>query len=105
MFSMLFKNITSTIPTTVFQVIISVLDYGMPLPEAVAAPRFHNQYLPDVIYLERGLFSDTIVKGLKSKGHRTKERIPIGDVHAILVEGDRLVGASDPRGSGAPAGY
>lgn len=95
----------STIPTTVLQVFLNVVDYGMALEDAVAAPRFHEQYLPDVIFVEEGALSGGVTAELEAMGHRIQERRPIGDVQAIIVGDSGYVGVSDPRGPGRPAGY
>jgi gamma-glutamyltranspeptidase/glutathione hydrolase len=121
----------STIPTAIFQVISNVIDFRMTLGEAVAAPRFHNQYLPDRISLEPASLPADVVEALQRLGHTTFVREEdIGDIQAILVlapadgpdggkrngrprdsrspeksASGRLVGASDPRGSGRAIGY
>ncbi|MBL8112601.1 MAG: gamma-glutamyltransferase [Acidobacteria bacterium] len=94
----------STIPTTVLQVYLHVATRGTSLADAVAAPRFHHQHLPDQISLERGGFSAEVQGGLAKLGHTLVERRPIGNVQAIEVLPDgRLVGVSDPRGYGRPS--
>jgi len=95
----------STIPTTVLQVILNVVDHGMPLYDAVSAGRFHEQYLPDRIYVENGALEPQTIDGLLAIGHKIEIRKPIGDVQAILVGKDGLTGVSDPRGNGRAAGH
>jgi len=74
-----------TIPSTVLQVLVNVLDFGMNSQEAVDAPRFHHQWLPDVIRYERhGLSADTI-EALAAKGHRLTEVEGQGVAEVILV--------------------
>src|SRR6266540_6989994 len=63
-----------TIITTVAQVILNVLDQGMTLPDAVAAPRIHHQALPDVIRYEHGGLSDATVGALRAMGHQVEAR-------------------------------
>jgi gamma-glutamyltranspeptidase / glutathione hydrolase len=97
----------ATIPNTVLQVIMNIVDFGMNLQQAVNAPRFHHHWLPDEIWYEPfGLNPDTR-KILESMGHKfAKEPHYLGDVEGIMIDsqnGMRL-GASDPRLSGAPAG-
>jgi len=94
----------STIPTTVFQVLANVVDFHMDLQEAVAAGRFHEQYLPDALYVEEGALAPAVEAELQAMGHRIVHRGPIGDVQAILVAPDGLHCVSDPRGYGEPAG-
>jgi gamma-glutamyltranspeptidase/glutathione hydrolase len=95
----------STIPTAVLQVILNVLDHGMTVEEAVAAGRFHEQYLPDRIYIENRALDPGVIDGLLALGHKIEIRKPIGSVQAIHVKGGELNGASDPRGSGRAVGY
>jgi gamma-glutamyltranspeptidase/glutathione hydrolase len=95
----------SKIPTTVFQVLSNVIDYEMSLADAVRAPRYHEQYLPDKLYVEAGALAASAREALARLGHTVTERSPMCDVQAIIVDGDSLVGVSDPRGSGCAAGY
>ena len=96
----------STIITSVFQTIVNILDFQMDAAAAVAQPRFHHQWLPDSIQVEKGGLSDTVVAQLKSKGHAFKFRKQYGRVEAILVTPDgRLQGGADPRGDDHAAGY
>jgi gamma-glutamyltranspeptidase/glutathione hydrolase len=95
----------STIITTVLQVIVNLVDHGMSIADAVALPRFHHQWLPDVIYYGRyGLSPDTITK-LRSKGHELEQRSVLGDANSIhIVDGVRY-GFKDPRHEGQAVGY
>jgi gamma-glutamyltranspeptidase/glutathione hydrolase len=97
----------SRIITTVLQVVMNVIDHGMDVQEAVDAPRFHHQWMPDVIRLERRGFPVDVVRALEARGHKTSAQADMGDVHAIMIDpktGVRL-GASDPRGDGRTLGY
>lgn len=94
----------STIPTTVLQVFLNAGPRGMPLDEAVAAPRLHHQHLPDRIDVEKGVPAALRLE-LEALGHQVKERAAIGLVHAIAWRADgTLLGVADPRGAGRPAG-
>lgn len=98
----------STIITSVFQTIINVVEYDMGMQEAVDAPRFHHQWLPDVIAFEPNSFPEELLKELQSKGYEiNEERMPIiGKVDAILVLPDgTLEGGADPRGDDYASGY
>jgi gamma-glutamyltranspeptidase/glutathione hydrolase len=97
----------SRIITTVLQVVLNVVDFKMNVQEAVDAPRFHHQWLPDVIRLERLGFPSDVVTALEAMGHSTEVGADMGDVHAIMIDeasGLRL-GASDPRLDGRTLGY
>jgi gamma-glutamyltranspeptidase/glutathione hydrolase len=96
-----------TIITTVANVLISVVDFGLDIQQAVNAPRFHHQWLPDRIMLERDRFSPDTVNLLKARGHAISWG-GIGDAECIQIDletGERL-GASDARNvSGKAVGY
>src|SRR5256886_13857247 len=67
-----------TIINSVYQVIVNVVDHGMSLAEAVAAPRVHQQALPDVVFYERGGLAQTTLDGLRAMGYQLRERGQIG---------------------------
>ena len=98
----------SRIPTAVMQVILNVTDFGMNPQDAVDAPRFHHQWMPDRISLERGFSPDTIAL-LKARGHEIDEARGSGSVaavvEAIVNDGGWLQGAADGRRPGKAAGY
>ncbi|MDX1660954.1 MAG: gamma-glutamyltransferase, partial [Gemmatimonadota bacterium] len=98
----------STIITTVTQILIDAIDYGMTLAEALDAKRIHHQHLPDVIRVEPfGLSADTI-EALRSMGHELKFRDGYsGRAEGIEVgaETGLLYGRSDLRGGGLAEGY
>ena len=85
----------------VLQTILNVLDFRMPLTEAVAAPRLH---VPtdgaQVVELEPAV-SDAAAAALAGKGHTVRRARRLGEVQAIRVEGRRITGAADPRRAGA----
>jgi gamma-glutamyltranspeptidase/glutathione hydrolase len=88
----------STIITSVFQVFLNIAEFEMTASEAVAAKRFHHQWLPDQIFIEENAFDSLKIRTLESKGHTIKIRGKIGAVEAILVLPDgKLEGAADPR--------
>lgn len=96
----------STIITSVFQAILNVVDFGMTMQEAVAAPRFHHQWLPDQIDYEPNAISENVRETLKQKGYTLKERKPYGRVEGILVNTDGTYQAgADPRGDDKAVGY
>jgi len=88
----------STIITANLQVILNVIEFQMPLPEAVAAPRFHHQWLPDEVWIEKGRFDPLLLESLTAKGHVLVEKERLGLVKAIQVQpGGKRCGAGDPR--------
>lgn len=96
----------STIITSVAQIVSNVVDFGMDLPTAMAAPRLHHQHLPDVLRYENGGLLPQTVERLRALGHTVEERPGYqGDVQSILVlPNGLLVGVSDPRRGGAAVG-
>lgn len=96
-----------TIITTVSQVILNVLDQGMTLPDAVAAPRVHHQALPDVIRYERGGLAPATVDALKGFGHRIEPRAGTSGIVAAIGRAPNggWIGVADPRYAGGAAGY
>jgi gamma-glutamyltranspeptidase / glutathione hydrolase len=92
----------SRIISTVLQVIVNVLDYGMNVAAAVDAPRLHHQWLPDEVRIERG-FADDAIAELKAKGHHVVEPLGQTSANSIAVTDYGLLGAPDPRSRGAEA--
>lgn len=90
--------------TTVLQVLVNLLDFGMNIQEAVNWPRFHHQWLPDRLYMEPGFSPDTAAL-LQARGHKLESIRSMGEAAAILVRDGRLEGAADPRAEGQAAGY
>jgi gamma-glutamyltranspeptidase/glutathione hydrolase len=85
---------------------MGVVDYGMNLQEAVNASRFHHQWLPDEVYVERGTAPDPVTT-LQQMGHRVLTEDYWSDAECIAIDsktGERL-GASDVRNNGKAVGY
>jgi len=116
----------STIITTVFQTILNVIDYGMNIQQAVAAPRVHHQWLPDVLRFEQMGLPRDVVRNLEARGWEVEEGGRWGAADGIIVEHDPteervepsglerikgkstgriLFGGADPRGEDAAVGY
>ncbi len=99
----------STIITTVFQVLVNVIDHGMDLSDAVGKPRFHHQWQPDrIVYEKYGISPDTLRK-LDKMGHGNISEVRwgrgIGDANSVMRVADDIQGMSDPRNDGGAAGY
>ncbi len=91
----------STIITSVLQTILNVYEFDMDVQSAVASPRFHHQWLPDVVVFEPGLFDPSLIKSLQAKAYDIKEEYSriIGRVDAIQVsESGEITTGADPRG-------
>jgi len=96
----------STIPTTVFQVVVNTLDFGMNINQAVEAGRFHHQWLPDWISYEKSAVDTINYKNLIEMGYILKERQAIGSVNAIMIlPGGKKAGSGDKRGNNSSCGY
>lgn len=96
----------STIITSVFQTILNVVDFNMSMQSAVAAKKFHHQWLPDDVAIEdKALDSLTKVK-LEAKGYKFVSRGSIGRVDAILkTKWGYYQGGADPRGDDKAVGW
>jgi gamma-glutamyltranspeptidase/glutathione hydrolase len=94
-----------TIITQVYHVISNVIDHGMSLANAVAAPRMHHQALPDSMRVERSGFQPGTLAALESMGHSLDTRSRWGDVEAIIRTPTGWEGVSDPRLGGGGSGY
>jgi len=96
----------STIITSVFQTIINVIDFEMPMQSAVAAKKFHHQWLPDEVYAEKDALDSLTTEKLKAKGYKIVPRGAIGRVDAILkTKWGSYQGGADPRGDDKAIGY
>ena len=92
---------------TVLQVILNVVDHGLPVDTAVQAPRVHHQWKPDHLFYERTSLSADVIEGLKRRGHTLSGRPrAIGRCQAIAIRADGTrVAAADPRSGGSAAAW
>jgi gamma-glutamyltranspeptidase / glutathione hydrolase len=96
----------STIITTVLQVLLNDLVYDMDIQRAIAAPRLHQQWLPETTRFDRWGFDPLTIADLQRRSQKLEDREPWGNANGIesLPDGT-LAGAADPRGEGIAAGY
>lgn len=96
----------STIITSVLQIVSNVIDFNMDASDAVVSPRFHHQWLPDLITLEAEAFDSTIANQLREMGHTVEVKGKLGKVEAIRIRsnGD-LEGAADIRADDDVKGF
>ncbi len=95
----------TTIPTSVFQTIVNVIDFSMSTEDAVNKPKFHHQWQPDLVDVER-TFPQSTREALQKMGYKLRERGAIGRTELIKVLPDgRFEGIADSRGDDSAAGY
>ena len=95
----------STIITTTAQIIMNVVDYDMNIEDAVEMPRFHHQWLPDMIQLEERGFAAETIQALEMRQHSIKYRNSIGEANCIQLKEDLIYGAADSRRNSSAVGY
>jgi gamma-glutamyltranspeptidase/glutathione hydrolase len=97
----------TTIPTSVFQSLVNVLEFNLNEDDAVNKPKFHHQWLPDMVFLESG-FPVNTAKSMEAMGYKTTERSAIGRTELIKINhsnGRKITAVADKRGDDAAAGY
>jgi gamma-glutamyltranspeptidase/glutathione hydrolase len=90
--------------SSVLQTILNVTDFGMNIQDAVDAPRFHHQWSPDKLTIERGFSPDTI-KLLEARGHSVETTNSVARIFAIVIDQEWVQGAADGRSYGKAEGY
>jgi len=100
----------TTIITSVFQTLVDILEFNMTVEDAVNKPKFHHQWLPDILFLEKG-FSAKVKSELEAMGYKIKERSAIGRTEVIQIKTDSaskqktIIAVGDHRGDDDARGY
>ncbi|RYF86518.1 MAG: gamma-glutamyltransferase family protein, partial [Chitinophagaceae bacterium] len=97
----------TTIPTSVFQTLVNILEFNMSPEDAVNKPKFHHQWLPDEVFVERD-FPKPIISELQQMGYKVTPRSDIGRTEVIRIThdgGKKVTAVADKRGDDAAAGY
>ena len=95
----------TTITTSVFQTLIDVLEFGMSPEDAVNKPKFHHQWLPDIIFVEKD-FPMNVREQLIQMGYKITQRESIGRTEVIQISADgKIIAVGDKRGDDAAEGY
>jgi len=95
----------TTIPTSVFQALVNLIDFKMDLDDAINKPKFHHQWFPDEVTVEKDFLAET-KKKLEAMGYRIKERSAIGRTEGIrILPNGRRESVADKRGDDSVAGF
>jgi len=95
----------TTIPTSVFQTLVDILEFNMSAEDAVYKPKFHHQWLPDLLEIEKG-FPENTRNSLQQFGYKTIQRSEIGRTEVIKVlPGHKFEAVADNRGEDDAEGY
>ena len=94
----------TTIPTSVYQTIVDIIDFKMTPQDAVNFPKFHHQWLPDEIFVERS-FNKDVIEQLRNMGYKVTPRGSIGRTEVIMTDGKTITAVADKRGDDGAVGY
>lgn len=94
----------TTIPTSVYQTLVNMLEFKLGAEDAVNKPKFHHQWLPDEIFIEKD-FPASVADELKKMGYKITERGNIGRTEVIAIKNKKITVIADKRGDDAAAGY
>jgi gamma-glutamyltranspeptidase/glutathione hydrolase len=94
----------TTIPTSVYQTLVDIIDFHMTPQDAVNFPKFHHQWLPDEIFVEKD-FDKKVIEELKAMGYKISIRDAIGRTEVIMSQDKTITVVADHRGDDAAAGY
>ena len=94
----------TTIPTSVYQTLVDIIDFNMTPRDAVNFPKFHHQWLPDEIFVERD-FDKKVIEELEAMGYKVTDRGAIGRTEVIMIQDKKITAVADHRGDDAAVGY
>jgi gamma-glutamyltranspeptidase/glutathione hydrolase len=95
----------TTITTSVFQTLVDIIDFDMTVSDAVNKPKFHHQWFPDILYVEKG-FPQPVILQLQNMGYQVKEREAIGRTEVIRISlSGEIEAVADWRGDDSASGY
>ncbi|MBS4043067.1 MAG: gamma-glutamyltransferase [Chitinophagaceae bacterium] len=94
----------TTIPTSVFQSIVNIIDFNLSAFDAVNLPKFHHQWLPDEVFFEKD-FNKKTISELAKMGYTIKYREAIGRVELLKINNNFIEAVADKRGDDSVAGY
>jgi gamma-glutamyltranspeptidase/glutathione hydrolase len=94
-----------TIPTTIAQILLDLLVFNRTPADAIAAPRYSQQAVPEEIAYEQTRAPQPVINALLAMGHGVRARESIGDVQAVWIANGKLLAISDVRHGGAAGGY
>ncbi len=94
----------TTIPTSVFQTLVNILEFDMNAEDAVNKPKFHHQWSPDSLRVEKD-FPVEVKKQLEAMGYKIKERTAIGRTEVIMIKNKKIIAVGDKRGDDDARGY
>ncbi|MDQ2718801.1 MAG: gamma-glutamyltransferase [Bacteroidota bacterium] len=94
----------TTIPTSVYQTIVDIIDFKMTPQDAVNFPKFHHQWLPDEILVEKN-FNENVIEKLKALGYKINPGADIGRTEVIMMQNKKIIAVADHRGDDAAVGY
>ena len=94
----------SQIITALAAVILNLERFGLDPEEALAVPRYHHQWLPDEIFLQKSAFDTTVIQDLIRRGHTVEQAEPYSEVNLIKIEDGLMIPVTDPRTRGTGQG-
>ena len=94
----------TTIPTSVFQSIVNIIDFNLSAVDAVNLPKFHHQWLPDEVFIEKD-FNPLTIQQLKQMGYKITTKDAIGRVELLKISKNKIEAVADKRGDDSVAGF